>query len=126
VGCFAYSEVEGAQANALPDAIAEEIKQERRKKLMEVQEEISRGKLERKIGKTLTVLVDVARDGRAIARSSADAPEIEGVVHIEEGDMQSGEFARVVVTSCDAHDLRARIVDRPRTAKPPQPSRALA
>ena len=110
----------------MPNAIPEEIKQERRKKLMEVQEKISRSKLERKIGKTLTVLVDDVRDGKASARSSADAPEIDGVVHIEEGDMQSGEFARVVVTSCDAHDLRARIVDRAGTAKPPQPSRALA
>ena len=108
VGCFAYSAVEGASANALPGHVPQEVKEERRARFMKLQEKISAKRLERKIGKTLTVLVDEAHAGGAVARSSADAPEIDGVVHISPADgLKAGEFARVRVTRADVHDLWA-------------------
>ncbi len=108
VGCFAYSPVEGAAANALPDPVPEEEKQERQARFMAVQEKISAARLKRKIGQTMTVLVDaVGKDG-AIARSAADAPEIDGRVIIRQGSkLKVGEFAEVKVTRADAHDLWA-------------------
>ena len=108
VGCFAYSPVEGAAANALPDPVPEAVKQERQQRFMAVQEKISAARLKRKIGKTMTVLVDeVGKDG-AIARSAADAPEIDGRVIIRQGaKLKAGEFAEVKVTRADAHDLWA-------------------
>ena len=108
VGCFAYSPVEGAVANALPDPVPEAEKQERQARFMAVQEKISAARLKRKIGQTMTVLVDaVGKDG-AIARSAADAPEIDGRVIIRQGaKLKPGEFAEVKVTRADAHDLWA-------------------
>ena len=108
VGCFAYSPVEGAAANALPDPVPEEEKQERQARFMAVQEKISAARLKRKIGQTMTVLVDeVGKDG-AIARSPSDAPEIDGRVIIRQGSkLKAGEFAEVKVTRADAHDLWA-------------------
>ena len=108
VGCFAYSPVEGAVANALPDPVPETEKQERQARFMAVQEKISAARLKRKIGQTMTVLVDaVGKDG-AIARSAADAPEIDGRVIIRKGTkLKPGEFAEVKVTRADAHDLWA-------------------
>ena len=82
VGCFTYSAVDGAAANALPDPVAEEIKHDRQARFMAVQEKISTRRLARKVGKDMRVLVDEVRDGIALARSSADAPEIDGVVRI--------------------------------------------
>ncbi len=117
VGCFAYSPVEGAAANALCDAVDPETQEARRSRFMNVQERISTRKLAAKVGTTLPVLVDrVVHEGRgrnrrtvAIARSAADAPEIDGVVRIENaGDPAPGSFVRVVVTGADAHDLAAR------------------
>ena len=109
VGCFPYSPVEGAAANALPDQVPEEVKQERYARFMELQAEISAAKLERKIGQEMTVLVDeITDDGTAIARSSADAPEIDGVVIIENSaGLEVGEFARVRITDAGEHDLWA-------------------
>ena len=108
VGCFAYSPVEGAAANALPGAIPEEVKEERRARFMETQEKISAARLKAKIGRTLTVLVDEVGSDGAIARSAADAPEIDGLVHIKQGkSLKPGEFARVRVTRADSHDLWA-------------------
>jgi ribosomal protein S12 methylthiotransferase len=109
VGCFTYSAVEGARANALPDPVPEEIKEERLARFMEVQEQISTEKLRQKVGKTMTVLVDeITAEGMAIARSSADAPEIDGVVIIEEGQqMKVGEFYPVTITHSESHDLWA-------------------
>jgi ribosomal protein S12 methylthiotransferase len=109
VGCFAYSPVEGAAANALPDPVPEEIKEERRARFMEVQARISAAKLQRRIGRTLTVLVDEVRpDGMAVARSAADAPEIDGVVIVEPAQgLKPGDFASVRVTGADDHDLHA-------------------
>jgi len=111
VGCFAYSPVDGAKANDLPGALPDELREERRARLMTLQEKISAQRLKRKVGKTIDVLVDkVDRDG-AVARSSADAPDIDGVVHIEgAGKLAAGDRARVEVLSSDAHDLRARLV----------------
>jgi ribosomal protein S12 methylthiotransferase len=109
VGCFAYSPVEGAAANALPDPVAEEVKQERQARLMTLQARISADRLRAKLGSRLEVLVDeVDREG-ALARSSADAPEIDGVVRIRGGaGLKPGEFATVIVEDADEHDLTAR------------------
>jgi ribosomal protein S12 methylthiotransferase len=109
VGCFPYSPVEGAAANALPDQVPDEVKQERYARFMELQAEISAAKLARKIGQEMTVLVDeITDDGTAIARSSADAPEIDGVVIIENSaGLEVGEFARVRITDAGEHDLWA-------------------
>jgi ribosomal protein S12 methylthiotransferase len=103
VGCFAYSPVEGAAANALPDPVPPEVKEERRARFMAVQERISTRKLKGKVGKTLKVLVDEP----GIGRSSADAPEIDGVVRFQGGKV--GEFRDVLIERADAHDLFGRL-----------------
>jgi ribosomal protein S12 methylthiotransferase len=110
VGCFAYSAVDGAAANALPDPVPEAVKQERRARFMRLQESISTRRIQRRVGMTLTVLVDeVGADG-AIARSSADAPEIDGVVRIAPDQrLRAGEFATVRVTRAATHDLWAEV-----------------
>jgi ribosomal protein S12 methylthiotransferase len=111
VGAFAYSPVEGAKANELPDHITPEVQQERLARLMLLQEEISAERLKRKIGKTITVLVDEVDEDGAIARSSADAPEIDGLVYIENGQQLSvGDFVEVEITDSDEHDLWADLV----------------
>ena len=108
VGCFVYSAVEGAAANQLPDAVPEEIKEDRRRRFMELQEAISSQRLAAKVGKTMTVMIDEVTDDGVIARSSADAPEIDGLVYVEEaGDVQLGDFITVEITGSDAHDLFA-------------------
>ncbi|HTP95006.1 MAG TPA: 30S ribosomal protein S12 methylthiotransferase RimO, partial [Burkholderiales bacterium] len=115
VGCFAYSPVEGARANALPDPVPEAVKQERRARFMALQERISAARLARKVGTTLTVLVDAIEEGEALARSSADAPEIDGVVRVANGaGLAVGEFARVKVTRAGMHDLWAEAIEPPR------------
>ncbi len=111
VGAFAYSAVDGAVANALPDAVPEEVKQQRLARFMEVQAKISAEKLKRKIGKTLTVLVDQLDGDIAMARSSADAPEIDGVVYVEGAKgLKPGEFCQVKITRVSEHDLWGRQV----------------
>ena len=111
VGCFAYSAVDGAAANALPNPVAEAVKQERQARFMAVQEKISARRLARKVGQSMRVLVDEVRDGIALARSSADAPEIDGVVRIvKPGRLNAGDWAEVTITASDAHDLRAAVV----------------
>ena len=111
VGCFAYSAVEGAAANALPDALPDEVREERRARFMAVQEKISAQRLKRKVGTTLTVLVDAAGKNQVIGRSSADAPEIDGVVHVgKAGNARAGDFVQVHVTRADAHDLHGDLV----------------
>jgi len=111
VGCFAYSPVDGAAANALPDHVPEDVKEERRARFMAAQAKISARRLGARIGQTLDVLVDSIADGRAIARSAADAPEIDGVVTIEDGEgLVAGSFARVKVTGSTEHDLTARLI----------------
>ena len=111
VGCFMYSPVEGARANALPDAVPEDVKQERQGRFMQTQENISRTRLSRKVGSTVTVLIDEIKDGIAVGRTAADAPEIDGVVYIEDGgDLKQGEMYRAGVTRSDAHDLWASVI----------------
>jgi ribosomal protein S12 methylthiotransferase len=108
VGCFAYSPVEGAAANALPGHVPEEVKEDRRARFMRLQEKISAERLKRKLGKTLMVLVDEVGAVGAVARSSADAPEIDGVVHVATArGLKPGEFTRVRVTRASEHDLWA-------------------
>ena len=108
VGCFAYSPVDGAVANALPDPVPDEVKEERRARFMAAQESISAARMREKIGRTMTVLVDGARSDAAVARSAADAPEIDGLVYIENGKrLKAGEFTQVRITRADTHDLFA-------------------
>ncbi|HEY3179560.1 MAG TPA: 30S ribosomal protein S12 methylthiotransferase RimO [Casimicrobiaceae bacterium] len=108
VGCFAYSPVDGAVANDLPDPVPEAIKEERRARFMAAQADVSAWRLQQKIGRTLPVLIDRIEDGRATSRSAADAPEIDGVVHIENGsNLAPGTFTRVRIIGADQHDLRA-------------------
>ena len=112
VGCFKYSPVEGARANALPDPVAEEVKEQRLARFMQAQAAISIAKLTHKIGTRMTVLVDeITPQGEAIARSAADAPEIDGVVIIEDGTgLTLGQFADVTITDSGEHDLWAQPV----------------
>ncbi|HLX30005.1 MAG TPA: 30S ribosomal protein S12 methylthiotransferase RimO [Casimicrobiaceae bacterium] len=110
VGCFAYSPVDGAAANALPGAVPDAEKEARRARFMAVQEQISAARLRAKVGSNIDVLVDDIDRDVAIARSSADAPEIDGIVRIANGArLVPGEFAQVRVVSADAHDLVARL-----------------
>ena len=110
VGAFVYSPVDGAVANALPDHIAPEVQQERLARLMLLQEKISEQRLKRKIGRTMKVLVDKVNEEGTIARSSADAPEIDGVVYIENGQqLNVGDFVEVKIIDSDTHDLWAEI-----------------
>lgn len=112
VGAFAYSPVDGARANALPDPVPEEVREDRLEQFMAVQAEVSARRLQRKVGMTLDVLVDEAGPDGAVARSSADAPDIDGVVSIPDGaHLRPGQFARVRVASADTHDLVARLLD---------------
>ena len=113
VGCFAYSPVEGATANALPDPVPDEVREERRARFMKTQEKISTARLKQKVGKTLTVLIDEVTAKQAIGRSSADAPEIDGSVIITGAGtaaLKPGDFASVQVKRASAHDLHASIL----------------
>ena len=110
VGAFMYSPVEGVSANNLPNHLPPEVQQERLARLMQLQETISGVRLARKVGRTMEVLVDEVNDEGAIARSSADAPEIDGLVYIEDGQaLNMGDLVSVTVTDSDAHDLWAEI-----------------
>ncbi len=111
VGCFAYSPVDGATANALPNPLPDEVREERRARFMQTQEKISEARLKNKVGQTMTVLVDANDGKKAVARSSADAPEIDGSVFISHpGAIQPGDFVQVKVMRADAHDLHAKII----------------
>lgn len=111
VGCFAYSAVDGAAANALPDQVAEEVKKERLSRFMEVQERISAAKVAAKVGSLQTVLVDELtedEDGNviAIARTKGDAPEIDGIVYLQDADgLNPGDFVDVQIVDSQGHDL---------------------
>jgi ribosomal protein S12 methylthiotransferase len=103
VGCFAYSPVEGAAANALPDPVPDAAKEERRARFMQAQQKISAAKLKAKVGKTLQVLIDAP----GVGRSAADAPEIDGTVRFKGG--KPGEFAQVRIQRAGAHDLHGQL-----------------
>lgn len=106
VGAFTYSPVEGAKANELPDPIDEDVKHDRLARFMDVQADISAAKLKNRIGSEMTVLVDEVSGGRATARSYADAPEIDGLVHIAQGKgLQPGDRVSVRITRSDDYDL---------------------
>ena len=114
VGCFTYSAVEGAVANALPGAVDEDIKQERQQRLMLKQAEISAARLQQKIGTRQRIIIDgVHEDDEGvitIGRSMADAPEIDGQVYLEDvTGLASGEFVDVTITAADEHDLWASL-----------------
>jgi ribosomal protein S12 methylthiotransferase len=112
VGAFAYSPVEGAAANALPDPVPEDVKQERLARFMERQAAISEARLAAKVGTVQQVLVDAIDGELAIARSMADAPEIDGLVQVQDGreaGLKPGEFARVRIMGSDDHDLYGEV-----------------
>ena len=112
VGAFAYSPVEGAKANDLPDPVAEEVKQERLARFMERQAAISEARLAAKVGTVQQVLVDAIDGELAIARSMADAPEIDGLVQVQDGrdaGLVPGEFAMVRIMGSDEHDLYGEV-----------------
>jgi ribosomal protein S12 methylthiotransferase len=116
VGCFAYSPVEGAVANDLPDPVPDEIRADRQRRFMEAQTRISLAKLKNKIGREVDVLVDmVSRDG-VVCRSSADAPEIDGQVHVHATNknalknIKPGDIIRARVTDTNEHDLIAALI----------------
>ncbi|WP_395622987.1 30S ribosomal protein S12 methylthiotransferase RimO [Sphingomonas daechungensis] len=108
VGAFKFEPVSGAAANALPDPVPEEVKQERYERVMALSARISAGKLEAKIGKTLDVLIDTIdpESGGATGRSKADAPEIDGEVHLRDaGHLSQGDIVSVHIEDSDEHDL---------------------
>lgn len=108
VGCFQYSPVNGAAANELPDPVPEAVMAERMERLMTLQASISAERLKQKIGTQQRVLIDSIDEQGAIARSQADAPEIDGEVYIEEADgLNVGDWAEVVIDESDEHDLWA-------------------
>ena len=110
VGAFKYSPIEGAAANALPDHVDPHEQEDRLARLMYLQEEISAEKLATKVGKTMQVLVDDVDDEGSVARSAADAPEIDGLVYINGEDLAVGEFVTVRITDSDEHDLWGEVV----------------
>lgn len=106
VGCFQYSPVEGAKANDLPDPVADEIKQERYDRFMQLQQKISTARLQQKVGQTLPVLIDEVDEEGAIGRSFADAPEIDGSVYLNgETGVKAGDLVNVLVEHSDEYDL---------------------
>ncbi len=112
VGAFAYSPVTGAKANDLPDPVPEEVKQERLARFMERQAVISEARLAAKVGSVQQVIVDAIDGDLAIARSMADAPEIDGLVQIQDGreaGLVPGEFAMVRIMGSDEHDLYGEV-----------------
>ena len=110
VGCFAYSPVEGAAANALPGMLPEEVREERRARFMQVQQDISTARLARKVGTTQRVLLDEVGPTVAVGRTSADAPEIDGVVYVRKGRraLAVGDFVDVAITRAEEHDLHGK------------------
>jgi len=111
VGCFKYSPVEGARANALPDHVPAPLQEERYARFMEKASAISAARLKRRVGSRMRVLVDSVEGGSAIARSEADAPEIDGVVRIKSArGLQAGDWADVKIVSADAYDLGGRLL----------------
>jgi len=110
VGAFKYSPVEGAVSNELPDHVDPYEQEDRLARLMYLQEEISTAKLAKKVGQTMTVLVDDVDEDGSVARSAADAPEIDGLVYIDGEDLEVGEFVTVKITDSDEHDLWGEVV----------------
>ncbi len=113
VGCFRYSPVDGARANGLPDAVDEAVKEARYARFMAVQQEISAARLQEKVGRVIEVMVDRQEEDVTIARSHADAPEIDGVVYLRDADtLQPGEIVQARVDDADEYDLHATCLGR--------------
>ncbi|HHE3594852.1 ribosomal protein S12 methylthiotransferase RimO [Pasteurella multocida] len=114
VGCFKFSPVEGAIATSMPDQVPEEVKEARFHRFMQLQQDISATRLQQKVGKVFTVLVDEVDEKGIIARSMADAPEIDGVVYIDNPNrvvVKAGQFIEVKITRADAYDLYASLIN---------------
>ena len=127
VGCFQYSPVDGAQANSLPNPVEEPVKQERWERFMEKQQQISRHRLAQKIGRRLEVIIDEKNEEGYLARSSADAPEIDGVVYVEtEQVLTAGDRVAVEITDSDAYDLHGRTLAKKRADESAQASREIS
>jgi len=112
VGCFEYSPVEGAAANALPNPVPDAVKKERRERCMRLAAQISAERLSKKIGREMRVLVDSVNNGEVIARSPGDAPDVDGVVRIRltrAQKLKAGDWANVVITRAGDYDLEARL-----------------
>ncbi|KAB7695877.1 30S ribosomal protein S12 methylthiotransferase RimO [Plesiomonas shigelloides] len=110
-GCFKYSPVDGATANDLPDQIPEEVKEDRWNRFMQVQQEVSTLRLQEKIGREMLVIIDEVDEEGAVARSMADAPEIDGAVYLNgETNLNVGDIVRVKVEHADEYDLWASLV----------------
>ena len=108
VGCFKFSPVEGAPATEMADQVPEDVKEERFHRFMQLQQEISAERLKQKIGQTLDVIVDEIDDEGIIGRTKADAPEVDGLVYIENlsgAPVKVGEFIKVTITHSDEYDL---------------------
>ncbi|MDU5647828.1 MAG: 30S ribosomal protein S12 methylthiotransferase RimO [Haemophilus parainfluenzae] len=108
VGCFKFSPVEGAPATEMADQVPEDVKEERFHRFMQLQQEISAERLKQKIGQTLDVIVDEIDDEGIIGRTKADAPEVDGLVYIENlscTPVKVGEFIKVTITHSDEYDL---------------------
>jgi ribosomal protein S12 methylthiotransferase len=106
VGAFRFEPVEGASANALPDPVPEEVKEERYARVMEKTAAISAAKLQAKVGRTLEVIIDEVGDDGATGRSQADAPEIDGEVFLRDaGHLKQGDIVEVEIEDADDHDL---------------------
>lgn len=113
VGCFQYSPVEGAAANTLPGAVADEIKQERWERFMQTQAAISAARLRRKVGSRQQVLIDAEEQDRFVGRSAADAPEIDGCVYIKKNKAaKPGDVASVYIEKADEYDLYGTFIDQ--------------
>ncbi|GGO72620.1 30S ribosomal protein S12 methylthiotransferase RimO [Bowmanella pacifica] len=113
VGCFKYSDVEGATANELPDPVSEEVKQERYERFMQKQQAISTAKLAKRIGTQMDVLIDEVDEEGAIGRTYADAPEIDGVVYLNgDTELKPGDLVRVEIEHSDEYDLWGTRVDQ--------------
>ena len=125
VGAFTYENVAGAPARDLPGHVPEEVKQDRRERLLAHAGRLSRERLRRHLGRTLRVLVDAVRpDGVALARTAWDAPEVDGAVHVRHGGrLRAGEFALARVERTDAFDLHAVSLDAPRPTAATAPRR---
>ncbi|EDY85805.1 2-methylthioadenine synthetase [gamma proteobacterium HTCC5015] len=111
VGCFKYSPVEGASANALPDPVDEDIKEQRYQRFMQKQQEISAQKLQRRVGQRCTVLIDEIADEGAVGRAASDAPDIDGLVFIDGAThLTPGAWVDVEIEEADEYDTWAHLV----------------
>ena len=118
VGCFPYSNVEGAAANELPGSVDPQIREERAQCLMELQSEISYAKLEKRVGTTCQVLIDyVSEEGTAVGRSKYEAPDVDGVITLENvRGVRTGDFVQARIIAHDEHDMTAQMVEKSNAA----------